>query len=246
MRFAGRVGAMMVLGVVLGGPALADPVFDVGGTFTAFGTNAPTSFSQTVTLASGTVAIDGGQLNLTTQILAGPASVPNSEWVVFGFATASGGPIAPNVNAAWELGGTGVPLVTASTIPEYFLSFTENGTNLNPTSGLSGFPPLGTDPITGSGTVFLAMPGPSSQTSFPFFASLSSFSQLNSTGIPASSVTDFEEGILVQPLSPVPAPLIGHGLPALLAVGGVLFGAELLGRSKRRRSLETAIPHAAA
>jgi hypothetical protein len=31
---------------------------------------------------------------------------------------------------------------------------------------------------------------------------------------------------------PVPAPLIGRGLPALLAVGGMLFGAKLLERSK--------------
>jgi hypothetical protein len=34
----------------------------------------------------------------------------------------------------------------------------------------------------------------------------------------------------------VPAPLIGRGLPVLLAVGGVLFGAKLLERSRRRRS----------
>jgi hypothetical protein len=31
----------------------------------------------------------------------------------------------------------------------------------------------------------------------------------------------------------VPAPLIGRGLPVLLAVGGLLFGAKLLERSKR-------------
>jgi hypothetical protein len=43
----------------------------------------------------------------------------------------------------------------------------------------------------------------------------------------------------------VPAPLIGHGLPVVLAVGGLLFGAKLLERSKKRRSLGTAIPHAA-
>lgn len=33
----------------------------------------------------------------------------------------------------------------------------------------------------------------------------------------------------------VPAPLIGRGLPVLLAVGGMLFGAKLLERGKRRR-----------
>jgi hypothetical protein len=35
-------------------------------------------------------------------------------------------------------------------------------------------------------------------------------------------------------LDVVPAPLIGRGLPVLLALGGLLFGAELLERSKRR------------
>jgi hypothetical protein len=38
----------------------------------------------------------------------------------------------------------------------------------------------------------------------------------------------------------VPAPLIGHGLFVLLAVGGVLFGGKLLERSKQRGSLKTA------
>jgi hypothetical protein len=43
----------------------------------------------------------------------------------------------------------------------------------------------------------------------------------------------------------VPAPLIGHGLPVLLAVGGMLFGAKLFERSKKRRSLGTAVAHGA-
>jgi hypothetical protein len=44
----------------------------------------------------------------------------------------------------------------------------------------------------------------------------------------------------------VPAPPIGHGLPALLAVGGMLFGFRFWERSQKRCSLGTAIPHAAA
>jgi hypothetical protein len=47
-------------------------------------------------------------------------------------------------------------------------------------------------------------------------------------------------------IAAVPAPVIGHGLPAVLAVGGLLFGAKLWERSKRRRSFGTAIPRAAA
>jgi hypothetical protein len=41
-------------------------------------------------------------------------------------------------------------------------------------------------------------------------------------------------------LQPVPAPLIGHGVPVLLAVGGMLFGARLLERKNRRRLFGTA------
>jgi hypothetical protein len=33
----------------------------------------------------------------------------------------------------------------------------------------------------------------------------------------------------------VPAPVIGRGLPVILAVGGLLFAAKLLERSKKRR-----------
>ena len=38
---------------------------------------------------------------------------------------------------------------------------------------------------------------------------------------------------------PVPAPLIGRGVPVFLAVSGMLFGAKLLERSRKRRSLGT-------
>ena len=44
---------------------------------------------------------------------------------------------------------------------------------------------------------------------------------------------------------PSPAPPIGYGLPVLLAVGAMLFGAKLLERSKKHHLLDTAVPHAA-
>jgi hypothetical protein len=51
---------------------------------------------------------------------------------------------------------------------------------------------------------------------------------------------------LAPTLSAVPAPAIGHGLPVVLAIGGLLFGAKLLERSRKHRSFGAAIPHAAA
>jgi len=62
-------------------------------------------------------------------------------------------------------------------------------------------------------------------------------------GLLSANGTAFDEAVQLQA---VPAPLIGHGLPVLLAVGGLLFGARRWARSKRRRSLGTAMPHAAA
>jgi hypothetical protein len=47
-------------------------------------------------------------------------------------------------------------------------------------------------------------------------------------------------------MASVPAPLIGHGLPVVLAVGGLLFGAKIWEQSKSRRSFGTAIPRAVA
>jgi hypothetical protein len=44
----------------------------------------------------------------------------------------------------------------------------------------------------------------------------------------------------------VPAPVIGHGLSSVLAMGCVLFGAKLFRRSNKRRSLDIAIRQAAA
>jgi hypothetical protein len=52
--------------------------------------------------------------------------------------------------------------------------------------------------------------------------------------------------VLVVGVSPVPAPIIGQGLPVALAIGGLLFGARLWERSKQHRSLGTAVPHAMA
>jgi hypothetical protein len=45
----------------------------------------------------------------------------------------------------------------------------------------------------------------------------------------------FVNDITISAPVAAPAPVIGHGLPALLAIGGLLFGAKLLERGKSRR-----------
>ena len=66
------------------------------------------------------------------------------------------------------------------------------------------------------------------------------------TGPGLTGTTGVFYALAPYPVQPVPAPLIGHGLAVVLAVGGVLFGAKLLERSRKRRSCGTAIRDAAA
>jgi hypothetical protein len=54
---------------------------------------------------------------------------------------------------------------------------------------------------------------------------------------------DFDKVQLSDNLVSVPAPVIVHGLPGVLAIGGVLFGATLF---HRRKMLGSAIRPAAA
>jgi hypothetical protein len=63
-------------------------------------------------------------------------------------------------------------------------------------------------------------------------------------GVLAVGVQNFGIGdVLVTELSSVPAPVIGRGLPALLAVACILFGAKLLDQSKKRNSPVGDSPH---
>jgi hypothetical protein len=56
---------------------------------------------------------------------------------------------------------------------------------------------------------------------------------------PTCDVNDFAVGTLatINPITIVPAPLIGFGLAVFLAVGGLLLGAKLLQRGRRGTGL---------
>jgi hypothetical protein len=62
--------------------------------------------------------------------------------------------------------------------------------------------------------------------------------ETNATDFAPSSVNLQNNGnARLAGFEPAPSPAIGHGLSVLLAVGGLLFGAKLFERSKRRHSL---------
>lgn len=218
--------------VAIGQPAFSDPVWNVGGSVSVDGTNAPNNFSQTTTLTLGTTTIDSGALNLTSSIVDEPGG---AEWLVLDYSTVSGAPIVGNVNSSWQLQAL-EPLSNPANSLGYYFDWSSNGTLLTPTQSFGGGTP-GTNPITGSGTVFVNntfCPYTScsyintSNNTVNFFASTSDYATApGNNGSAFETANDFEIGVEMQP---VPAPLIGFGLPAFLSVGGVL----LLGVLKRK------------
>jgi hypothetical protein len=70
--------------------------------------------------------------------------------------------------------------------------------------------------------------------------------QLNIAGTCSTCVGGEKISLDVVSAVAVPALQIGQGFAGVLAIGGVLFGAKLLERRKKRRSVGPAILHAAA
>jgi hypothetical protein len=62
-------------------------------------------------------------------------------------------------------------------------------------------------------------------------------------GLMLEAIYEIAGGYISLAVEPVPAPLIGGGVPVLLAVSSMLFGAKILERSRKRLSLGTT-PHA--
>ena len=207
------------------------------------GTNAPNTFSTNVPLTLGTTTIDNGALNLTAS-LTNEAS--GAEWLVLHYSTVSGSPIASSVNGPWELQAF-VPLSNPANGLGFYVDWSSNGTLLTPTESTIGNTTLGTNPITGSGTVFVNnTPCPyascmyinTSNKTVDYFAATSDFAGgLGSN--PASFLTanDFEIGVELQPVSVESIPE-----PGTIAI----FGSALAGLGVvrlRRRAKSWLVPH---
>jgi hypothetical protein len=100
--------------------------------------------------------------------------------------------------------------------------------------------------INGGNVLALDDTSPARYTEYTFSFTGTGSDMLTLTGNTNPSSWVVDDVVVTGPLQAVPAPLIGHGLPLVLAVGGILFGGNLLARSKKRRSFGAAIPHAAA
>lgn len=220
-----RIAICALVGLMaqgVNGPACADPVWLTGSSMTVDGSNAPDNFSQTVTLSPGTSTIDNGTLNLKQSIV--PES-GGAEWLVLDYQTANGSSIAGSTSNSWELQALPILAQPANSLG-FYLDWGVSGTLDNVTSTFSGSP--GTNPITGSGNVMLNTTAcaysscsyiNTTNNTVNFFAYVNPYSSLTNYGIDTNTANEFQIGVLMQPVAPVPEPdslvLIAPGVLAL-------------------------------
>jgi hypothetical protein len=229
------VVSAIVLTAAINQPARSDPIWNVGASMNVNGTNAPNSFTQNIPLTIGPVLIDLGVLSLTTSIVNVPGG---AEWLIFHFATTNTAPIVGNTNGSWQLQALPQLSAPANGLGFYF-DWSSNGTLLTPTSSFGGASP-GTNPVTGSGTVFVNSTFcpfltcgyiNTANNTVNFFAFTSDYALApGNNGSTFLTANDFEIGIEMQLVNPVPLPT---ALP-LFATGLGAMG--LLGWRRKRKA----------
>jgi hypothetical protein len=214
LRIAGSV-ALIGLLAAIAQPTNAAEFLNFGGSFQVIGTNAPNNFSETDTLALGTVPIDSGALALTVSTV---AAASGGEWAIFDFQTPPGTTIAGDLNANWEMHVNNVPIVQPAIFAHSYLDWGTDGTLFSPTSDLGANRPLETNPVTGSGLVFggpEATPVTTVVDVFGFADTFNGF--LTGTGFTPSEVNEFQIGFLLDPV-PTSEPTSG-----LLLLSGLVM-----------------------
>jgi hypothetical protein len=223
------IGALAVTAAI-NQPAQSDPLYDVGGSMTVSGTNAPNSYFETSTLQLGAATgIDSGALNLTPSIV---DAADGAEWLILHWSTSEGAAIVGNTNSSWQTQAV-VPFLVPANALGYYLDWSSNGTLLTPTAPFGSAVP-GTNPVTGVGTVLVnstfcpytncnyITPGTNTVT---FFANTGDYATApGNSGSAFLTANDFELGIElapVTPTTPLPAalPLFATGIGAMGFVG---------------------------
>jgi hypothetical protein len=184
--------------------AHAKALFVPGSTFQVDASNSPGSFDRTVSLAPGTTLLDRGALSLTLSIV---PSGRGSEWLVFDFNTTGGGPLsAPGDD--WSVSQVGLDAAQPVYFNQGYYQFDQNGVALAPTSSIFSCCGVKNNPVPGqTGTGLgndhvLAVPYPAGPLP-SYFASITPFSYLGTTGINYRDVNGYETALQFSPQTAV-------------------------------------------
>jgi hypothetical protein len=203
-------------------PSLATPINYIETATGASGFLGPTAFTS----ATVTLTMNNNTTNVTEN-------------------TSQTKPIFDNVGTL-TLSISSISGVATFNMDTFEASANQNTTGGNPAAGFGDVTAnraiLFTENATQFGSYDLKSAiGPVTGTAFYFSAS-----QQFPTNEGAFVLTSFTSSASATFTATVPAPVIGHGLPGFLAIIGVLVGARLFERGKRRRLLGTAIRHSPA
>ncbi|MCW6510345.1 hypothetical protein [Lichenifustis flavocetrariae] len=188
-----------------------------------------------MTLTPGTTALDGGAVNLTLSIV--PAG-GGSEWLVFDYTTANGGPLA-SYNANWTINQVGLDAAVPVNFIAAFSKFSVNGTAQTPSYSFFGGYSVEADPVPGGTGMGLGVGGFVAPLGSGPLGGLGAFinpwgSYLSSAGIDPNAVNGYEQALEFSPVTlsavPLPASLPLFGT-ALLGFGAVRYGMRRRGKA---------------
>jgi hypothetical protein len=214
------------------GVARADAI-PIGSTLVFGGTNSPDTYSDTVTFSSTPVLVDGGKVSLyETQI---PTS-GGGEWDVWHMSTVSGGPLAGNINAYWDI-VMSYDLSEAVYFDEVADQFTVNGTPVTLTGNVGGIccvtssdpSPLTGDVWYNSGFKAPLAAGVQSNWRQIF---ISPYSFVSSGGVDPNTANGFNFALHFDPQSPVPEP--AEFVPLLIV--GIGLGVVAMRQRRKKRA----------
>ena len=231
--FRGRLGGLVAVCLVslgLAQPARAG-LFDVNSSYTANGTNFPTTFSQSVAVSSSPTPINGGQLTVAATVF---ATGPNAEWVDFNFQRVGGGPLAGNLNGSWGIDLDNLMMTQSTSLDGIYIYWTVNGvavSPINPFSGIGGVAPNPINPALGPAYVGSFAPFNFGTTLNDIFTNVSPYSFISAGGMNPNQVNGFHIGIHLIANNPTAVP--EPGSLSLLAVG--MVGAAGFRAVRRRK-----------